>query len=194
MAYSQFQRMTTEKLEVKKNMHISRIFTIKDPNLELIMVVPKAFSQELINYYFTILELGKVHNYRDRIHFVWPDLPAHMHYLSLLDQLYYDSFALQKIQKLIFQKVTYLVPGYPSFTNIHLASYLNIPIFSGDPMVAHALSLKSGARAFFQEVGLPVAPGTDTIKDDNALYDQLARLLYNNQSVQFWHLKINEEF
>ena len=70
--------MTTEKLETKKNMHLSRIFTIKDPNLELIIVIPKAFSTDLINFYFTILELGKVHNYRERIHFVWPTLPQYM--------------------------------------------------------------------------------------------------------------------
>jgi hypothetical protein len=82
-------------------MQISRLFLIKDPNLELIIVIPKQFSQELINYYFTILELGKVLNFKERVHFIWPQLPSHMHYLSLIDQLYYDSVALQKIKKLI---------------------------------------------------------------------------------------------
>lgn len=56
----------------------------------------------MLNYYFTILELGKVPNYRDRVHFIWPDLPSYMHYMSLEQQLYYDSYALNKIKKLIF--------------------------------------------------------------------------------------------
>jgi hypothetical protein len=39
-----------------------------------------------------------------------------------------------------------------------------------------------------------MAPGSDIIKDEKQLYDCLALLLFQNQSVQFWRLKVIDEF
>ena len=99
-------------------------------------MVPYDLSAEIMNYYHKILELGSVNNFRERLHFLWPDaeitstFPVHT---SLSRSLLYSPRAIKRVKALIKNKYAYIVPGYPSNDDILLATTLNVPCYSGDP-------------------------------------------------------------
>ena len=110
-----------------------RLFQLKDQNTEVIIVVPKKYSKQLISYYYKILDLNNIPNYKMRLNFVNIDLKSYFDKMSLIDQLYYDSEAQNRIKKLIQGKTTYLYGGYPTMTEVKVAYELKIPILTGDP-------------------------------------------------------------
>jgi hypothetical protein len=65
------QRMTIENLKQLENAQISRIFRLKDPNVDVIYVAPYIFSTELTKYYMKILELLEIDNHR--LHIIVPE-------------------------------------------------------------------------------------------------------------------------
>lgn len=52
---------------------MTRIFNLMDPLVEIIYIAPYDLSSEIINYYYKIFELNGIADYKDRIHFVWPE-------------------------------------------------------------------------------------------------------------------------
>ena len=43
---------------------MSRIFCLRDPNIEIIYVAPYALPREIISYYYKICELGELQNFK----------------------------------------------------------------------------------------------------------------------------------
>lgn len=62
-------------------MQITRIFALKDPLVEVVYVSPYELSTEIVNYYYKILELGDVVDFKSRLHFISPEMattfPSH---------------------------------------------------------------------------------------------------------------------
>lgn len=83
-------------------MQITRIFSLKDPLVEVIYVCPYELSTEIVNYYYKILELGEISNFRTRLHFISPEgtnnFPSHY---SISTLLLYSPKALKRIKYLI---------------------------------------------------------------------------------------------
>ena len=52
---------------------------------------------------------------------------------------------------------------------------------------------KSGAKKVFQELEIPVSPGVTEIYDEKELINSLALLIQNNNHVDRWMLKIDNE-
>ena len=70
---SELQRMTIEKLKQKENSQIARIFSVKDPNVDVIYVCPFALTNDVYKYYMKILELVEIDNPEKRFHIVVPE-------------------------------------------------------------------------------------------------------------------------
>lgn len=83
-------------------MQITRIFCLRDPLVEIVYMSPYELSSEIVNYYYKILELGDVHDFRSRLHFVSPeranDFPNHF---SLSRILLYSPKAIKRLKSLI---------------------------------------------------------------------------------------------
>ncbi len=98
--------------------------------VEVIYVSPYDLSADILNYYFKILELGDITDYKDRLHFVFPEnhekFPSHF---STSRMLLYSPKTIARIKKLIQGKNAYIIPGYPSNDDVKLANELNLPIF-----------------------------------------------------------------
>jgi hypothetical protein len=101
--------------------------------VEVIYISPYDLSADIFNYYYKILELGDVIDFKNRLHFIWPEnhniFPSHF---STSRNLMYSPKAMARIRKLIKNKLAYIIPGYPSNDDVKLATSLNIPLFSGD--------------------------------------------------------------
>ncbi|KRX03040.1 hypothetical protein PPERSA_08115 [Pseudocohnilembus persalinus] len=193
-SFDELKRLTMEKVTQRQNIQITRIFALKDPLLELIYISPYDLPQEIINYYYKILELNGLEDFRNRLHFIWPEnhqeFPTHT---STSKLLHYSPKAMKRIRNLVNGKYAYMVPGYPSNDDVKLATELNIPLYSGKPQQVLSLSTKSGAKRIFQAAQVPTAPGASEIYDEKEFFNTLAILIMNNLSIEQWLLKIDDE-
>ncbi|KAL4463088.1 hypothetical protein ABPG74_007089 [Tetrahymena malaccensis] len=193
-SYDELKRLSMEKVSQRQNMQITRIFALKDPNLELIYISPYELPSEVVNYYYKILELGDISDYRSRLHFISPekayDFPSHY---STSRLLLYSPKALKRIKNLIKGKQAYIVPGYPSNDDIKLAKSIDVPLMSGDPQQHMICSTKSGAKRIFNQCEIPTAPGAYEIYEEKEFINTLAILILNNIRVDTWLFKIDDE-
>lgn len=70
---SELQRLTTEKLKQKENSQIARIFSVKDPNVDVIYICPFTLTNDVYKYYLKILELVEIDAADKRFHIVVPE-------------------------------------------------------------------------------------------------------------------------
>jgi hypothetical protein len=52
------------------NTQITRIFNIRNSNKHIIYILPFALDEETINYYYKIMELEEIPNYKERVTFI----------------------------------------------------------------------------------------------------------------------------
>ena len=57
---AEMKRMSIEKLKQKENAQIMRIFSVKDPKVDVIYVSPFVLTNEVYKYYMKILELVEI--------------------------------------------------------------------------------------------------------------------------------------
>ena len=70
---SEMQRMTMEKFVQKENAQIARIFSVKDPNVDVIYVSPFTLTTDVYKYYVKILDLVEIENPEKRFNVVVPE-------------------------------------------------------------------------------------------------------------------------
>lgn len=80
----EIKRISMEKFLQRENSQLSRIFKLKDPNVEIIYVMPFQMTSDVLGYYMKILEIGEVQDIQSRLHFVVPDnINRFPHHFSL---------------------------------------------------------------------------------------------------------------
>jgi hypothetical protein len=108
---SEMQRMTMEKFAQRENAQISRIFSIKDPNVDVIYISPFTLTNDVFKYYVKILDLVEIEAPEKRFNVIVPEnyvkFPQHF---SCSQVLLYSPKALKRIQQLIAGKQAYIVP------------------------------------------------------------------------------------
>ena len=137
-----------EKFKHRENAQIARIFSVKDPKIDVIYISPFALTSEIYDYYRKILELGELEKPESRFWIIVPENYVKFHeHMSLTQTLLYSPKALNKIRSIIEDRQAYIVPGiYNKKDEINLSITLGIPIMCGDPLSTTIYSTKSGAR------------------------------------------------
>lgn len=103
-----------ENFQERQNIQLSRIFRLKDEDLVVVYVSAREIPQEVVNYYYKILELSDVKNYKDRLFFISPKSYHFPEHLSTTRLLYYCSETLSQLKNITAGTPTILYPGYPS--------------------------------------------------------------------------------
>lgn len=89
-----------------------------------------------MNYFYKILELGSVPNFRERLYFIWPQnhnvFPSHT---PTVRMLLYSPATIKRITHIIGGRPSYIVPAYPTNDDILLSHAFGIPLFSGEPQL-----------------------------------------------------------
>ena len=195
---SEMKRMTIEKLKQKENSQILRIFSVKDPNVDVIYISPFTLTSEVFKYYMKILELVEIEEPAKRFHLVVPENYVRFHeHLSLSQAMLYSPKALHQIQNLIDGKQAYIVPGKVGEYDIKLSIQLGIPIMCGEPDTTTGniiYSTKSGAKRIFQLCDIPIPMSAYDIQDRTEFELALSRLIVNNLDVNVWLFKMDDEF
>ena len=106
----------------------------------------------------------------------------------------YSPRIVKRIKTLINNKISYIVPGFPSNDDIKISSLLQIPLLSGDPQNNFFHSTKSGAKKIFTECNIPIPPGSFDIYDEKEFLLTLTKLIAYNLDVTSWVFKIDDEF
>ena len=70
---SEMQRLSVEKFKQKENAQIARIFSVKDPNVDVIYVCPFTLTNDVYKYYLKILELVEIENPEKRFSIIVPE-------------------------------------------------------------------------------------------------------------------------
>lgn len=130
-------------------MQITRIFQLRNPNKHIVYLLPFAIDEETINYYYKIMELEEIPNYKERVSFI--EVDPQLDFTSRLNvssKLYYNSKAIRKLKKKIKDFPTYLVISYPSLVDVKLSAYLNLPILGGNLIKLIQLQKRSSIHQF----------------------------------------------
>ena len=99
-----------------------RIFSIKDPNVNVIYICPFNLSNEVKKYYQKILELVEIEDPTERFSVVVPEnYERFKGHLSLAQAMLYSPMALNEVQRLIENKQAYIVPGKVGSYDIKLS-------------------------------------------------------------------------
>ena len=96
-------------------------------------MLPYHIDEDTINYYYKIMELEEIPNYKDRVIFMEVDPKKRFignHDIS--HKLYYNSEIIRKIKRRVKDAPAYFHISYPNALNAKLSAYLNIPILSGN--------------------------------------------------------------
>ena len=73
-----------EKFLQRENAQLSRIFSLKDPNVEVIYVSPFQMTSDVLGYYMKILEIGDINGAQSRLNIIVPDnINKFPHHFSL---------------------------------------------------------------------------------------------------------------
>lgn len=70
---SEIQRMSIEKFKQKENAQMARIFSVKDPNVDVVYICPYPLTKEIQTYYEKILELVEIENPNSRFAIIIPE-------------------------------------------------------------------------------------------------------------------------
>ncbi|MFN8355642.1 MAG: peptide ligase PGM1-related protein [Spirosomataceae bacterium] len=74
-----------------------------------------------------------------------------------------------------------------------LAEVLHVPLYGCDPALSY-LGTKSGSRAVFQEVGIPMPAGYENLHDELEIAEALTALKQANRSLRKAVVKLNDGF
>lgn len=66
------KRLSMDHYQERQNIQLSRIFKLRDDNLIIIFITCTELSPELLNYYYRMIELAGIDNYRERLIFITP--------------------------------------------------------------------------------------------------------------------------
>lgn len=194
-SFSEAKRLTMEKFKQRENSQISRIFSVKDPKVDVIYIAPFTLTNEVYEYYKKILELGELEKPENRFHVVVPEnYVKFKETMSLTQTLLYSPKAIKRIKSLISERQAYIVPGYATGEDIKLSITLGIPIQCGDPSKVALYSTKSGAKRIFQQADVPSPISYYDIYDKREFELSLSRLIAHNLYVNIWIFKIDDEF
>ncbi|CBH10278.1 hypothetical protein, conserved [Trypanosoma brucei gambiense DAL972] len=173
---------------------IIRVSDLKDPNVEIILIVPMRPEPEILEYYYSMLASAGVPDVKSRLTLLVPEeakrLPG---VLSLTRLMLLSSRLMKCLASASKGRDTYIVPGVVGAEELSLATELNVPMLSADPNIAQAFGTKSGGRRLMDLAAVPAPPGAHGLNDRNDLLSALALLMVNYREVSRWLVKLDTE-
>lgn len=132
---NELDKLSISKFEQKQNMQIGRIFRAAKRGVEIIYVSSTPVPDDVKRYYYKVLQLINVGNPQRKVHFLVPhkleDFPPH---ISIASKILYSKDLIKSVRAIVNGRYCVIVGGTPSNDDIKLATYLQYPILSGNPL------------------------------------------------------------
>ena len=182
----------TDKYSMKENLQINRLIRLVDPKVEIIYVIPYELSEEILSYYYSILENIGITNLEKRVHFLVPEstefLPLNY---SLSKLLLFSHRTLIEIKKIVFGKKCYIIPGIVGDIEEKLSVALNIPILMSPNDQINLIFNKSGVKSTLEINEIPFPISAWNIITEEEFYSSLAHLIASYPNINIWIFKCN---
>ena len=187
-----YNNCLTEKYPMKETLQLSRLIRLVDPKLEIIYIIPYEIPEEIISYYYSILENIGITNLEKRVHFIIPEAAEYLPLnYSLSKLLVFSNRALNQIKGLVFNKKCYIIPGTPADIEENLAVKLNIPILMSPKSQIDLIFNKSGTKSLFEINDIPFPISAWNIITEEEFYSSLAHLIATYPNIKIWIFKGN---
>ena len=183
-----------DKFAMKECLQLNRLIRLVDPNLEIIYILPCPIPDEILTYYFSLLESLGVKNIENRLHLLIPDAADYLpNNYSLTKLLYLSPKTILQIKELTIDRYAYIVPGIVSPLEENISYLLDMPIFMGNKNQIDLIFNKSGVKSAFElnDILFPISAWD--IKTEEEFYSSLAHLIATYPPIQVWLFKSNLE-
>ena len=183
-----------DKFSMKECLQLNRLIRFVDTNLEIIYILPCQIPDEILTYYFSLLESIGIKNIENRLHLIIPEASDYFpHNYSLSKLLYLSPKTIQQIKELTIDRYTYIVPGIISPLEENISFLLEKPIFMGNKNHIDLIFNKSGIKSAFElnDIAFPISAWD--IKTEEEFYSSLAHLIATYPTIQVWIFKCNLE-
>ena len=167
------------------------LMLLRYPRAKLVFLSSTQIDPSIVDYYLHLLQGIPSTHARGRLRMM------HCHDASprsLTQKLLERPRLLDRIRREIENPETAHLTCF-TVTDLErqLAMALDIPIFGCDPELEH-LGSKSGSREVFREAGVPIAPGSENLRDMDEAAEALAKLKREHPDTRRAAVKINEGF
>ena len=183
-----------DKFSMKECLQLNRLIRLVDPNIEIIYILPCQITDEILIYYFSLLESIGVKNIEKRLHLIVPEAVDYFpNNYSLSKLLYLSPKTIQQIKELTLDRYAYIVPGIISPLEEKISYLLEKPIFMGNINQIDLIFNKSGIKSAFElnEIEFPISAWD--IKTEEEFYSSLAHLIATYPTIEVWIFKCNLE-
>lgn len=172
------QRMKTEQFSIQQNLQLQRLCAVIDENVELIYICPFELTDDIVQYYMKLLQLGGISDAAARIKLICPEnasrFPSHF---SLSSVVLYSPRTLNRLSRCIRGRNAYMVPGFPGLEDKRVATILGVPILGLDPTKSLQATTYSGSKRYFRKANVNTLPACIDLYDENELIFSLAKLV-----------------
>ena len=190
-----YNNCITDKFSMKETLQLSRLIKLIDPNLEIIYIIPYELPEEIISYYFSIMDKLGIKDIDNRVHFIIPEacefLPLNY---SLTKLVYFSKKSLDKIKNLIKYKKSYIIPGIVGKMEEYLSVALNIPMLMSPFNDLDPIFNKSGIKEILETNNIPFPISAWNIINDDEFYSSLVHLISTYPNINIWIFKTNYDY
>ncbi|CCW59537.1 unnamed protein product [Phytomonas sp. EM1] len=173
---------------------LPRLFDLKDPNVEVVLVAPFRPQAEIMKYYHSLLANVGVHNSEGRLTLVVPeDVDRLKNGMSLTRLTLLSPRVMKVLKTLCTGKPAYIVPGVIGPEELDLVSELNVPLLSSDPRIAQVFGTKSGCKRLLEASDVAQPLGATALRSRDHLLLSLVNLMVEHRDINRWLIKLDTE-
>ena len=188
----EYNNCLINKYSMKENLQLSRLIRLVDPKIEIIYITPYQIPEEILSYYYSILENIGITNLDKRVHFIIPEacefLPLNY---SLSKLLYFSYRTILEIKSLVFGKKCYIMPGIIGDIEEKLSVALNIPMLMPPKNQIDLIFNKSEIKSALEINDIPFPISAWNIITEEEFYSSLAHLIATYPKIKIWIFKGN---
>ena len=187
-----YNNCLTDKYPMKEALQLSRLIKLSEPNLEIIYIIPYELPEEIISYYFSILDKLGIKDADKRVTFIIPEATNYLPLnYSLSKLLFFSKKALEKIKNLVKNKKSYIIPGIIGDIEEQLSITLNIPMLMSPKNNIDLILNKSGIKNLFEKNNIPFPISAWDIITPDEFYSSLVHLISSYPNINIWIFKTN---
>ena len=187
-----YNNCLTDKYPMKETLQLSRLINLRNPDIEIIYIIPYELPEGIISYYFSILDKLGIKNINQRVTFLIPDATDYLPLnYSLSKLLFFSKKTLQKIKNLVKNKNSYIIPGIIGNIEEQLSLALNIPILMSPENNTDLIINKSSLKTFLEKNNIPFPISAWDIITQDEFYSSLVHLISSYPNINIWIFKTN---
>ena len=187
-----YNNCLTDKYPMKEALQLSRLIKLKDDNIEIIYIIPFELPEEIISYYYSILEKLGIKNIEKRVTFLVPEATEYLPLnYSLSKLLFFSNKTLQKIKNITRNKNSYIIPGIIGDIEEQLSFVLNIPTLMPAKNTTELIFNKSGIKNILEKNNIPFPISAWDIITQDEFYSSLVHLISSYPNINIWIFKTN---